>query len=72
MTKRTHLVLNFFGAVLLLGVLTNFGYAQTDGEISCLVTDPLGASVSSGSVSITHKATGAAGNVTTNSEGLYD
>src|SRR5690348_2199164 len=43
MTKRTHLVFNFFGAVLLFAIATVVALAQTSGEISGLVTDPSGA-----------------------------
>src|SRR4051812_37752908 len=71
MTKRTHLVFNFFGAILLLIISTVVGFAQTSGEMSGLVTDPSGAAVSGASVTITNKATSATRNVTTNSEGLY-
>jgi hypothetical protein len=71
MTKRTRLVFNFFGAVLLLSISTVVGFAQTSGEISGLVTDPSGAIVSGANVTITNKATGATRNVTSNSEGLY-
>src|SRR4030095_3048481 len=71
MTKRTRLMFNFFGAVLLLSISTVVGFAQTSGEISGLVMDPSGAAVSGANVTITNKATGAARNVTSNSEGLY-
>src|ERR1044072_8324323 len=71
MTKRTCLVLNFFGAVLLLIISTVVGFAQTSGEMSGLVTDPSGAAISGASVTITNKATSATRSVTTNSEGLY-
>ena len=71
MTKKTSLVFNFFGAVLLLALGTMVGFGQTSGELSGLVTDPSGASISGASVTITNKATGAPRNVTTNSQGLY-
>ena len=71
MTKRTRLVFNFFGTVLLLGIWTVVGFAQTSGEMSGLVTDPSGAAVSGANVTITNKATGATRSITSNSEGLY-
>src|ERR1043165_6682087 len=45
--------------------------AQTQGEITGLVTDPSGKVVPGANVTVTNKATGAARKVTTNSEGLY-
>ena len=55
----------------MISVLVAIGNAQTSGEISGLVTDPSGAAVAGGTVSITNKATGATRKITTNSEGLY-
>ena len=71
MTKRTRLVFNFFGPVLLLSISSVVGFAQTSGEMSGLVTDPSGANVLGATVTITNKATGATRNVTTNNGGLY-
>src|SRR5215218_3959675 len=45
--------------------------AQTQGEITGLVTDSSGAVIPGANVTVTNKATGAARKVTTNSEGLY-
>lgn len=57
-----------------LGVLVFWaatGKAQTNGEISGLITDSSGAAVAGATVTVTNKATGATRPTTTNSEGLY-
>jgi hypothetical protein len=69
MRKSLHLIL--CSAFALLCCLAAVASAQTSGEITGLVTDSSGAAVSSASVTVTNKATGATRKVTTNNEGLY-
>ena len=42
MTKRTRLIVQILGGGLLLTMSTIIGFAQTSGEITGLVTDPIG------------------------------
>jgi hypothetical protein len=56
---------------LLLAVWAITSQAQTQGEITGLVTDSSGAVVSGANVTVTNKATDAARKATTNDEGLY-
>ncbi|MBS1790030.1 MAG: TonB-dependent receptor [Acidobacteria bacterium] len=68
---RMRSILLMPASIALIFALAAGGKAQTSGEITGLVTDASGATVSGASVSVTNKATGAVRQVTTNSEGLY-
>ncbi|HEU4388668.1 MAG TPA: TonB-dependent receptor [Blastocatellia bacterium] len=59
------------GGIAMISVLVAIAKAQTSGEISGLVSDPSGAAIAGGTVTITNRGTGATRKVTTNSEGLY-
>src|SRR5690349_2041762 len=69
MRKGLQLVLSL-AFVLLCGLAVRAS-AQTSGEITGLVTDSSGATVTGATVTVTNKATGAPRKATTNSEGLY-
>ena len=69
--RMRSILLMLLASVAMLSVMAATGKAQTSGDITGLVTDSSGAAVSGASVTVTNKATGAARNVTTNSEGLY-
>jgi hypothetical protein len=56
---------------LLLALLTVCAKAQTSGEITGVVTDGSGAALRGATVSVINKATNAARQVPTNSEGVY-
>ena len=71
MKNKSRSVIRVLGGVMLLFAWAVTSPAQTQGEITGLVTDPSGAVVSGASVTVTNKATGAARKVTTNSEGIY-
>ncbi|MBS1794620.1 MAG: TonB-dependent receptor [Acidobacteria bacterium] len=58
------------GAVLFAGMAVAV-QAQTQGEITGLVTDPSGSVIPGANVTVTNKATGAARKAATNSEGFY-
>lgn len=58
-------------AAILVAVFAIAIQAQTQGEITGLVTDPKGEVTPGANVSVTNKATGAVRKVTTNGEGLY-
>ena len=71
MKMRICSVLFILGSVAMLYVLTPTSKAQTNGDITGLVTDSSGAAVVGASVTVTNKATGATRKATTNSEGIY-
>lgn len=68
--KLQSLIVVIIGAIF----ITMFAVAiqaQTQGEITGLVTDSTGAAIAGATVTVTNKATNAVRKVTTNSEGLY-
>lgn len=71
MKNKSHSVIRVLGGAMLLVAWAVTSQAQTQGEITGLVTDPSGAVLSGAGVTVTNKATGAARKVTTNSDGIY-
>ncbi|MEW6125995.1 MAG: carboxypeptidase regulatory-like domain-containing protein [Acidobacteriota bacterium] len=68
---RLRSVLLMLGSVAMLYVLSATCNAQTNGDITGLVSDTSGAAVVGANVTVTNKATGAMRKTITNSEGLY-
>jgi hypothetical protein len=71
MQNRSRSVIRVLGVAMLLAAWAIPGQAQTQGEITGLVTDSSGAVISGASVTVTNKANGAARKATTNDEGIY-
>jgi Carboxypeptidase regulatory-like domain/TonB-dependent Receptor Plug Domain len=71
MKKRDISVIHWLGCVLLLSVSAIAGRAQTQGEITGVITDPGGAIVQGATITVTNTATGAARTVTSNDAGVY-
>ena len=71
MKRLLHLTTVFlFFLMLLIGISARVA-AQTQGEITGVVTDSSGAAVSGAAVTVTSAATGAVRKVTTNADGVY-
>ncbi|HEV8369347.1 MAG TPA: TonB-dependent receptor [Pyrinomonadaceae bacterium] len=71
MKNKSHSAIRVLACAVLMIAWAVASQAQTQGEISGLVTDQSGAVVSGANVTITNKATAASRKMTTNSEGLY-
>lgn len=71
MRNRSRSVIRVLVGTMLLAACALTSQAQTQGEITGLVTDSSGAVVAGANVTVTNKATDAARKATTNDEGLY-
>jgi Carboxypeptidase regulatory-like domain/TonB-dependent Receptor Plug Domain len=71
MKKRDLSAIHWLGCVLLLSVLAVAGRAQTQGEITGVITDPGSAIVQGATITVTNTATGAARTITSNDAGVY-
>ncbi len=71
MRKGLHLAVHLAFSLLMLAAISVNITAQTQGEITGVVTDASGSAVSGATVSVTNAGTGAIRRTATNSEGVY-